>query len=320
MKTILVSGASGIVGYGILRSLRKSNSNYKLIGTSIYDDSVAQVFSDVFIRAPHTDSPQYLDWLLEVINTEKIDLLIPSIEIDMYKWVESYDLILQTGAKMVVNNIELIRLCNDKWVFYEKLVASEIESRIDSSISGNFSVLKAKYGLPFLLKPRKGYAARGIVKVSCEGDFLKHEEYFGKILMAQPIIGTDDEEYSVSAFCDGLGGFTSIMMLKRKLAREGFTEKAEVVDSLEIRNQIRILCNLFKPLGPTNFQFRKHNNGFKLLEINPRISSSTSIRTAFGYNESEMSVDFYLEKKMPSQPPIKQGKAIRYIEDLILYK
>ena len=33
MKTILVSGASGIVGYGILKSLK--NCGYKLIGTTI---------------------------------------------------------------------------------------------------------------------------------------------------------------------------------------------------------------------------------------------------------------------------------------------
>ena len=34
-NTILVTGASGIVGYGILKSLK--NENCKLIGTTIYD-------------------------------------------------------------------------------------------------------------------------------------------------------------------------------------------------------------------------------------------------------------------------------------------
>jgi len=41
MKNILVSGASGIIGYGILRSLRLSGIPYKLIGTTIYPDSAA---------------------------------------------------------------------------------------------------------------------------------------------------------------------------------------------------------------------------------------------------------------------------------------
>ena len=40
MKRVLVSGASGIVGYGILRSLRRSERPCFLVGTSMYDDSV----------------------------------------------------------------------------------------------------------------------------------------------------------------------------------------------------------------------------------------------------------------------------------------
>ena len=78
-------------------------------------------------------------------------------------------------------------------------------------------------------------------------------------------------------------------------------------------------CKYFKPIGPTNFQFRKHEGVLKLLEINPRISSATSIRTAFGYNECKMAVEYYLKNKKPKQPVIKQGRAVRYTEDFIFY-
>jgi carbamoyl-phosphate synthase large subunit len=55
------------------------------------------------------------------------------------------------------------------------------------------------------------------------------------------------------------------------------------------------------------------------LEINPRISSATSIRAAFGYNESLMSLEFFLEQKRPVQPRIRTGRAVRYTEDYIFY-
>ena len=80
---------------------------------------------------------------------------------------------------------------------------------------------------------------------------------------------------------------------------------------------MRSLCELFRPIGPTNFQFRRHEGVLKLLEINPRVSSATSIRTAFGYNESAMAVEFYLDGKRPVQPAIRAGRAVRYLEDLI---
>ncbi|HLX52606.1 MAG TPA: ATP-grasp domain-containing protein, partial [Aquella sp.] len=122
-----------------------------------------------------------------------------------------------------------------------------------------------------------------------------------------------------SAFCDGNGGFYNYMTLKRKLSKDGFTDRAEVVDVTFIYEALVLLCEIFKPKGPTNFQFRSHEGNLKLLEINPRISSSTSIRTAFGYNESFMSVQYFLDNIIPDQPMIRKGKAIRYIEDQIVY-
>ena len=61
MKTILVSGASGIVGYGILRSLRHAVEPLRLVGTTIHPDSVAPAFCDVFELAPPTHAAEYVN-------------------------------------------------------------------------------------------------------------------------------------------------------------------------------------------------------------------------------------------------------------------
>jgi carbamoyl-phosphate synthase large subunit len=57
-----------------------------------------------------------------------------------------------------------------------------------------------------------------------------------------------------------------------------------------------------------------------LLEINPRISSSTSLRAAFGYNEAEFCVRHYLEQALITQPEIRFGYAVRYIADLVTFE
>ncbi len=320
MRTILVSGASGVVGYGILRSLKRSGMQLNLIGTSIYEDSVAQGFCDIFERAPPTNDPIYLEWLLNTIRKHQVELVVPGIEIDMYKWIEHIPEIEKSGAIALLNNIELIRLCKDKWMFYQSLISAGMRCVIESSLSFEFDELKSKFGLPFLLKPRCGFGSKGIVKVDSENIFLRHQKDIGTNLLAQPIVGNDDEEYTASAFCDGLGGSYASMTLRRKLSKEGFTEKGEVVDADEFIGTISELCKIFRPIGPTNFQFRKCVEGIKLLEINPRISSATSIRSAFGYNESAMAVDYYLEHRTPSQPEIKRGRAVRYTDEFIFYE
>jgi carbamoyl-phosphate synthase large subunit len=319
MKNILVSGASGIVGYGILRSLKRTNKPLRLIGTTIYDDSVAQGFSDIFEQAPLTNNDEYLGWLLTLIRKHEIDFLIPGIEADMYKWSENIAEIEKSGAVILLNNADLIGLCKDKWVFYESLCIAKSPYAIESSLIKDFDQLVNKYGLPFLLKPRRGYGSKGIVIVGDECTFLEHLPKIGSLLIAQPIIGNENEEFTTSAFCDGIGDYYCFMTLKRKLSKDGFTEKAEVVNLEGMDVVLKELCNYYKPVGPTNFQFRKQDGVFKLLEINPRISSSTSIRCAFGYNESQMSVEYYLENKKPVQPLVKLGKAVRYVEDYIFY-
>jgi len=319
MINILVSGASGIVGYGILRSLKKSGLGLRLIGTTIYNDSVAQGFCDVFEQAPLTNDSGYIKWLIKIIKKHTVDLIIPGIDDDMYKWVDYVTEIEKNGTKVLINNPELISLCKDKWVFYQALRKENVAYAINSSINSDFNFLANKYGLPFILKPRRGFGSKGIVRVKTFEDFHMHRENMDSILIAQPIIGNEDEEYTTSAFCDGKGDFFASMTLKRKLSKDGFTEKAEVDNLDEIQDALSNLCTLFKPIGPTNFQFRMHKGTLKLLEINPRVSSSTSIRTSFGYNECQMAVEYFLEKKSIEQPEIKKGKAIRYVEDLIIY-
>lgn len=210
-------------------------------------------------------------------------------------------------------------MCKDKWRFYQVLKDAGSPYAIESSLENDFHALMERFGLPFLLKPRQGFGSKGIVRVASEEAFAFYRGDMDRILMAQPIIGHDEEEYTTAAFCDGAGGYFAAMTLRRKLSKDGFTDRAEVVDMVEFAPAIEALCRQFQPIGPTNFQFRRGPDGLKLLEINPRISSSTSIRAAFGYNESAMAVQFFLDKHIPAQPAIRRGRAVRYTDEKIFY-
>ena len=117
------------------------------------------------------------------------------------------------------------------------------------------------YRLPFLLKPRRGFASKGIVRVTGRESYREHVQDVGHKLMVQPIVGNDAEEFTTSAFCNGEGAYFTSMTLRRKLSRDGFTEKAEVVDTADFAATIAELCRVFHPLGPTNVQFRMCSGG-----------------------------------------------------------
>lgn len=139
----------------------------------------------------------------------------------------------------------------------------------------------------------------------------------GDTLLAQSLVGSVEEEHTASGFFTSDSHMCCQVNLKRTLSSEGFTQCAEVADVGGMAEGMSTLGKVLSAVGPTNFQFRIHEGQLKLLEINPRISSATSIRTAFGYNECLMSLDYFLDGFEPSQPAVTQGRAVRYTEDYI---
>lgn len=315
----MVTGVGAIMGYGLLRSLRQIEPAVRLVGADIYPDAVGQVWSDVFEQAPYTASPEYAAWLCGVIERHRIDLLIPGIEQDVQRLSMEPEILSGLACKVALNNTDLVRLTQDKWLMHQELFRLGEVSRIPSYVEGNYETLVQKIGLPFILKPRRSYASKGLVRVTKRADFEVHAAFLGDVLMAQPLVGSDEQEYTVGVFGDGQGGVACSITLQRRLAADGSTAKAWVRHEPSLDEVVRRLCACFRPVGPTNLQFRRDVTGWKLLEINPRISSTSSLRAAFGYNEGRMCLDFFLGGHLPRQPAVRTGFAVRYIQDYVIH-
>lgn len=315
-KTVLVSGASGVVGYGILKSLSKFRSDYHLIGTTIYKNTIVPAFADVVERVPPTSEPSYLNCLSDLIKKHAVDAIIPGIECDMFYWNTKRIEISESGAQPILNNSELIRLCEDKWEFYNKLneLAPEYAIPTISEVSAT------EFEFPLILKPRKGYGSKGVVKVESKDELEPYRHRIGSELMMQPFIGEDENEFTVSGFFDSESTLVDCLALRRILSPEGYTVMGELT-AFDFAGVLSELGRKFCAVGPTNFQFRIGGSSIKLLEINPRISSACSMRAALGYNEVVMSLEYFLGGRIPRPDP-RSGvgaRVVRYLEDFVFH-
>lgn len=317
MYNVLVTGVGAIIGYGIVKSLKKSKYELNIIGTDIYEDAIGQQWCDGFEQAVLASSPNYCEHLKSIIVKHNIDLVIPGIEQDIEQIAKNMHYFEDLKTKFVINNRELLATANDKWST-DLVLRQHGVSGIPSYIDGDYETIVSELGTPFLLKPRRSYASKGIMTIHGEDEYYFWKKKLKDNFMVQKIVGDSDSEYTVGVFVFSNGESHKIVM-QRKLSGEGSTAKAKIVNNKELEAFIDELISIFKPVGPTNFQFRYENGVYYLLEINPRISSSTSLRTAFGYNEAEMCIEYYLENKKPTQPEIRLGTAIRYIEDWVKY-
>jgi len=315
---ILVTGVGAIIGYGIIESIRLSGIPCQITGVDIFEENYGRYVCDHFQVAPYTSDSGYFAWLSDICDRHHIDLIIPGIEQDLFKYSENRTLL---PTLTVLNNETIINLAKDKYETFTYLSHLDGVNVIPTYMGLDFESAVNTVGLPFIVKPRKSYASKGYQCIRSVGDFRRVSQEINEDTIFQPFIGTEDEEYTFSAFGSGDGHIADQIILRRYLSREGATQRAHVVSGDdELQFYVDTLVKELKPIGPTNFQFRKHHGKAFLLEINPRISSACSLRAKFGYNEPQYCIEHYLELGVHRPQVKKTGRAIRYIADQIIYE
>lgn len=315
---ILVTGIGAIIGYGIIESLRLANVNCKIIGVDVFGENYGKYVCDEFIKVPFTSNSSYKNVITEIIQQYQIDLIFPGIEQDLYYFIDNQKWF---NTKIVLNQKELVHLSKDKWKMFQFLKNKKFAHLIDTYTDFNFKKAVETIGLPFVVKPKSSYASKGFHVIYSEKNYNDVIDEITSNTLFQPYVGSDDDEYTISVFGDGNGKYIDCLILRRYLSKAGASEKTYTInDDKELMSAVMDLTKIFKPTGPTNFQFRKNYDKVYLLEINPRISSACSLRSKFGYNDPHFCVQYYLENAKFTFFEKKDGKAVRYIADKIIYE
>ena len=316
--TVVVTAVGALIGQGIIRSLRLSGMSVRIIGVDRDPFGIGPFWCDAFFAKPAVDesSSVYLDFWKNLLTDEAVDLVLPGLELDVLFFSRNRADFAGFDARIVLNDTGVIELAQDKWDFGLELERLGLPA-IPARLGAGWTDCARELGLPLLLKPRQGNGSRGIAVLHDEDDFNYWSRKSKDAFLIQKFIGSDEQEFTVGAFGFGDGTALPPIIFRRKLSVAGNTQYAEVVDYKVLTDMVTRLAAIFKPVGPTNYQFRMDGETPYLLEINPRFSSSTSLRAAFGYNEAAMSVEYYLHGKRPETPEIRSGRGWRYYEDLV---
>lgn len=319
---VAVTGVGAIIGQGIVSSLRASGRAIRVVGIDRSARSPGPHMVDVFEQKPDAseDSPEYQAYWNIIIQRHDIQIVLPGLEVDMVCLDKKRDWFESRGVRLVLNTPDLIRITANKWEF-GKALADMGYPVIPSIRPDTWQQAVEKLGAPpLLLKPLQGNGSQGIIKLEAEQDFEYWRSKSSGDWMLQRIVGKPDEEFTVGIFGLGNGNFIGPLIFRRRLSPAGNTQEAEVVLHHPILEAaVKRLCQHFSPIGPTNLQFRVEGDVAYLLEINPRFSSSNSLRTAFGFNEAVMAIDYYLLKRTPTVPALREGHAWRYYEDFVIH-
>jgi carbamoyl-phosphate synthase large subunit len=271
----------------------------------------------VFYQKPCIETdPSYLPWLQELIEQENVRLVLPGIEEDVFFFHENRSAMSKWPVDVVLNSSAALAAGHDKWHMHQILIGHGLPA-IPTTTIGTWSEMLACLGdPPFIAKARRGSGSRGQRIIYSEEEWSGFQHLFSTDHMMQKLVGTDEEEYTLGLYGYGDGTSSPSFVTKRRLWNGG-TWQAEVVKAdANLETLCQALTNILRPIGPTNYQFRREAGQWLLLEVNPRISASTAIRAGFGFNEAKLCADHYLHGvSRPVPAALRSGRCQRYVTE-----
>ena len=296
---VLVSGVAGDIGLGVGRILQEWGIFDRIHGIDISDDHPASIIFHQVDVAPKADHLNYLDWLTEYIYVNKIDVFIPTSEVEILV-VSSEINRVQKLCKVLINDPFLVEKCLDKHETLNFLSANNI------AVPANGLV--GKYNLPLqypvITKPRRGQGSKGIQKV----DSVSMLKACPNEYVWQEYLTPENEEYTCAIYV-AKNLSTRILVLKRLLIN-GFTGKGLVVNNHLINNYVENIAKAFNRSGLFNIQLRLTDEGPKLFEINPRLSSTLVFRDKLGFHDLRWWMSECLHIELPEYKRVPEGTKI----------
>ena len=306
---ILVTSAGGPAAVGVIKSLYKfdTQSKHYIVATDITENSSGCHLADKYYIVPKSSDDSFITEIRKIIKKEEIDLVLPTgnLEIDKFESLSDITTVFMSDTKT-------IKLCNDKWEFYNKTkydfdLPKTVNDRRDAFLNRKLD------GIVFA-KPRieMGGSRGALICENFNHTFIlekKCEYIYSDFLPGQ--------EYTIDVLCDMKTPLVAVVR-KRLQTKAGVSSKGEIVRDVHIENECKRMCEFLGLKGPVCIQMKEDENGLpKFIEVNPRFGGGTYFTTLAGVNFVKIIISILSGESIFIDEP-KQIKVMRYFEEIVI--
>ncbi len=313
-KNILITAVGGrSVGSGILHALTRSSAEVASRWNIIAAD--ADTFSWGLYKVkertllPFAGEPNYIDAVLAAVKKFDLHAIIPGSEAEANVLSKNKDLF---NIPIITNEHEIMPLMMDKFATTLKLKELGLPVIPTYKIEDWAQALE-KFEFPFIVKPTTGTGGSKGVTICASEIALKtilNNLPPNSGYCIQPLIGSEEEEYTVGVLSDKNGQLIDSIVMKRKLLGLSLLDTKIIegkkmsistgysqgyfIKHQQIQNFCEKLSASINSKGPLNIQLRIHKDEIYVFEIHPRFSGTTTMRADVGFNEPDLLLRNYL--------------------------
>lgn len=307
MEKVLVLDAEFVQAYSIAKSLNKAGYEVIAASSSWISYGFFSHYTSKRILSPSSkDKARYYEFLCEILRKYEISAIIPqtndTAEI-LSQYYESLEPMCKGLATMpwrtfiTAHNKELLMdFCREHNIPHPRTISITMEN-IDKA---------AEYtGFPAMIKPNISVGARGITKVDNIEQLYEKLPYilndFGDCTLQQ-YIDNGDFYYNVMIHRNQEGNITesAIIEIQRFFPiNAGSSSFCTTVKDAQLTKTCADLLNKLDWHGFADFDVLvDKKEGFKIIEINPRLPASVHAAYCAGINFPELIVNDLLKKPL----------------------
>jgi carbamoyl-phosphate synthase large subunit len=292
---VLVTAAGGIVGEGIIKSLRLANAkggtaSYKVLAADASPQAAGLYRADEGFLVPVASAPDYVDHLVNLARQNGVKAIFVGADEELAAVSTAADRIRkESGAVVVSSSPETIAVGSDKWRTFEFMKGQGLPCA-ESALPEDRERFVKEFGYPVVVKPREGHGSEEFYKAGGKDELdgaIAAIQRRGWRPMLQELLAGEDNEFTTGVT---VGRGTKVMssIAMRRTLKGGQTYKAFIDDFPRVRKAAEEVALRLGGSGPVNVQARMAKGEPKLFEINPRFSASCPIRAAAGVNEPDI--------------------------------
>ena len=264
------------------------------------DLTVAFHYADKSVISPLIYDENYIPFLLEYCQKNKIDILISLFDIDLMVLARHKAEFANIGTRVIVSDPELVEICNDKWktALFLKQNGFNVPQTYLTLQRTILALDSGELQYPTVVKPRFGC---GSIAMSIAEDemallyyFRRNTRVISKSYLKYESAAEDEriiyqeclrgQEYGVDIIND-LNGNLQNVIIKRKIAmRAGETDIAEIVDVPVIRKECENLGRLTRHIGNMDVDMFLVDDKPYILEMNARFGGGYPFSHMAGCN------------------------------------
>lgn len=346
---LLILSVGSLLGQNILDALEGRRDKVEVVGINTIAENPRVFRCDRLYKSVNSLSSDFNEFFSSVLEKEKPDLVLPGRDEDVLVLAQFFLNHTEFNNMIPNGSIEAIKIMNDKALslrFSKKYQLPFAPSYIIGESNEDVFLWAQQVEYPLIAKPRDGFGSLGIRVLMHEDHLKAYIEAGYKNIILQKLIGfnqenrerlnrfesdvlcgipfffhlPDDAQYAAQVLIHENGLYDEIFTSKSLMVL-GRCEKAEPFNNEELTRIAKAYTDAIVHegwRGMFNLQLREVDNTFYGIEMNGRMSGSTSARAWMGYDEirklilSYYHYDIGNDLRYPTKP---NGKVYRSLTD-----